>query len=221
MADTSSQRPATERPQGMSMMHVFAAVMIVASFAAGCVLMTMRRRGHSSALHIAREGQWAYRRVTDLSGRGAMRYDPHMAVRLEGARMRARRGRGHGKGRGGGRGRGRMFAALSGKSGNADRLEWFPAIGQGRGVLRNYVASMAASAAALTRNDNGACYSLQKNVCDLEPIMPTSSPPPAASAGSAASSSCVFPAADHLDAASSSSICGVRLPRRNPCWCDH
>ena len=199
--------PSAKR-DGVATMHVFGAVLIVASFAAGCVHLAMRRRGPSSALHIATEGQWAYRRVTDLSGRGAMRYDPHMAVRLEGARMRARRGKGHGKGRGGGRGRGR-FAGLGGKSGGAGRLDWLPAIGQGRGVLRNYVASMAASASAGAKGDPGACYSLQKKVCDLEATSLSSSQPPSA---------CVFPAADHLDAAASSSICGVRLPRRNPCW---
>ena len=103
-----------------------------------------------------------YRRVQDLSGRGAERHDPHMAARITHARIRARR----------------------------ERLR----------------AERLAHKDARTRGGGGArCYSLSRPQCGSYDEVPVNG-------------SCIHPAADHLSAKEATTICGKRLPRRNPCW---
>lgn len=166
-AASEAAEPKPRREQGISTGTAFCGVLIVASVAAGCVVVMTKRRGPSMRGQLSDLNRWAYRRIYDLSGRGPDRYDPHMASRLSFARIRAKRERAKKGKRSGGKGRGGV---------NARPL--------------------------------GACYSLTKTYC------PAHAPAPP-------NRSCVTAQQDHADAKRAESICGTRLPRRNPCWEEH
>ena len=70
---------------------VFGALLAVALVGAACTWLTTRRHGPNQAIQLSEAQRWAYRRIHDLSMRGAGRYDPHLAERLTHARQRAAR----------------------------------------------------------------------------------------------------------------------------------
>ena len=97
--------------QGLSTAQAFLAVLFVAATAAACMHLITRRRGPSPTGVMQREqaSRVSYRRVVDLAGRGASRFDPVMANKLDHARLRARRARN--------RRRSRKWAAAAGSGG--------------------------------------------------------------------------------------------------------
>ena len=75
------------------LLKAFACVLMAAATAAGCTAFVSRRRashGLAGPVQLSEASRWVYRRVSDLSGRGAERHDPHMAARISHARQRAR-----------------------------------------------------------------------------------------------------------------------------------
>ena len=83
---------AREEERGM-LLKAFACVLMAAATAAGCTAFVSRRRashGLAGPVQLSEASRWVYRRVSDLSGRGAERHDPHMAARISHARQRAR-----------------------------------------------------------------------------------------------------------------------------------